>query len=153
MKRKNNLLEQAERYLALREHSRYELQEKLKQKGHAYTEVQSVLDLLQTQGLQSDSRFCDAYLRMRARKGFGPNYIRQALREKGVVSELIEQSLAEVDVDWAHVICLTWQKKFANPPLDLKDKAKQQRFLSYRGFSAEHIRQFFSSLLAGSTTA
>ena len=50
------------------------------------------------------------------------------------------------DFDWASIIKLAWQKKFSGPPEDYQEKAKQARFLEYRGFSADSIMRFLAEL-------
>jgi regulatory protein len=62
------------------------------------------------------------------------------LRQQGVSSELTTAALAasgdEGQRAWA-----VWHKKFAAPPTDLAERARQTRFLQARGFSAAAIRQ------------
>jgi len=47
-----------------------------------------------------------------------------------------ELSRAEGELEAARAV---WQRKFASPPQDQKEKAKQVRFLQSRGFSMEVI--------------
>ena len=132
--------------LARREHSRKELETKLTQKcapeqGHA---IAPVLDRLVEQGLLSDARFAEAYVNMRARKGYGPVRIAMELNEKGVTTALVEQALAERE-DWYELLEDTWRKKFRSSPTDFAEKAKQMRFLQYRGHRSDDIRQLLDS--------
>jgi regulatory protein len=34
-----------------------------------------------------------------------------------------------------------WRKRFGQPPADLRERARQMRFLAARGFSGEVVRQ------------
>jgi regulatory protein len=48
-------------------------------------------------------------------------------------------------VDWAAEARTVREKRFgSDQPADYKDRARQSRFLQYRGFSSEQIRQAFS---------
>ena len=52
--------------LARREHSYVELERKLKQRGFADSVIEQALQRLQEQGLQSDQRFVESFIRARA---------------------------------------------------------------------------------------
>jgi len=125
---------------ARREHSRYELAQKLARRECYEAHIQSVLDEFQAKNLQSDERFCEAYLRMRLKQGFGPLKIRLELEQKRVDSELIERYLSAYADEFDESLQVVFAKKFGEPAQDLKEKAKQLRFLSSRGFDFEHVR-------------
>ena len=61
------------RLLAIREHSRLELKNKLRKRDYTEEEIQSVLCELQEKNLQSNERFAEAYIHSRQQKGFGLN--------------------------------------------------------------------------------
>ncbi|EOZ4110803.1 regulatory protein RecX [Escherichia coli] len=62
----------------------------------------------------------------------------QALQQEGLSPELIERIFDEAQIDWFEHAFDTHQRRFANHPItDNKDKARQLRFLQYRGFNAE----------------
>jgi regulatory protein len=126
--------------LARREHGRDELKQKLLHKGFALREVEEVLNNLKQDNWQSDSRFTEMYVRSRAARGYGPIRIKMELRERGVndtvISECIDEK-SEVWFDLAKKVCL---KKFGSSlSIDIKNRAKQQQFLQYRGFNYEQI--------------
>ncbi len=126
--------------LARREHSRHELLEKL---GRRFDpdQLEAVLDRLQSDGLLSDRRFAEAYVRHRAQRGFGPVRIRQELRQRGVAAADVMQAFDENDINWLNVIAEVVTKKYGSEPAsEMNDKARRQRFLHYRGFSSEQIR-------------
>ncbi len=53
----------------------------------------------------------------------------------------IEIALEETDVDWYELAREIRFKKFgASKPADFKAKARQMRFLQYRGFEPDHIQ-------------
>jgi regulatory protein len=94
---------------------------------------------LRAQGLQSDERLTEAFIRARSNRGRGPMKIRMELREKGVSDELIQSGFDTCEVDWFDLVAVVAQKKFDDAPLDVKGLAKRSRFLQQRGFSFDHI--------------
>lgn len=131
--------------LAQREHSRLELQNKLLQKDFAREEVESLLNILITENLLSDERFCEAFIRSRITKGQGELRIKEELRQRGVSHELIHRYLSNQN-KWQEKIETVRRKKFGDEiPKDFKERAKQMRFLQYRGFSIEQINEVFKN--------
>lgn len=126
--------------LARREHAQYELQRKLLAKGYELSDILDVLEELKSEGLQSDHRYCEAFVRSRAVKGHGPYRIRMELQERKVDELLIDEFLYSDEQDWNQLAIDVRQKRFGNRPVtDMKDRAKQQRFLQYRGFDSDQI--------------
>ncbi len=126
--------------LAMREHSEKELIEKLERKfGHADSIMQAVKSLSE-QGLQSDERFAEAFLRMRQRQGKGSVLIKMELRERGIATDLIARLIDESDCAWLDLARHARLKRFEAAPKDARDRAKQFRFLQSRGFATRHIQ-------------
>lgn len=126
------------RYLAIREHSQRQLQQKLQRKfPENVTLIQTVLDQLREDNAQSESRFADAYVRSRASKGYGPVKIRYELQQRGVSADWIEAAIFRQDIDWLVVQEKARQKKFGSAPLpkEFAAKAKQMHYLQQRGFT------------------
>ena len=133
-------------FLARREHSVKELQTKLVKADFDIDEVNAVIDKLITSNLQSDQRFTENYSRYRSQRGFGSLKIRLELKERGVSAELISQALDEADIDWFTLAMTVRCKRFGEQsPTDIKDRAKQQRFLQSRGFTHEQITESFKT--------
>ena len=129
------------RLLARREHSTQELRHKLIHKGHPAEDVESCLAALQAERLLSDARFAEAYARMRSERGYGPQRIRAELGERGVEDSLIEHGLGAVELDWCELAVQVRLKRFGGEyPAEFKERAKQMRFLQYRGFEHSQIR-------------
>lgn len=128
-------------YLARREHCRAELTVKLLAKDYESDEVCETLDQLEADDLVSDERFAEAYLSARVNRGFGPQKISNELTQKGVSDSLIQQALETSDSDWVSLASQQQKKKFGKLPVDFIEKAKQARFLQYRGFTFEQISQ------------
>jgi regulatory protein len=125
--------------LTRRDHSRAELKAKLADQGGSGEEIDAVLDALQAERLLSDHRYASQRISARAAR-VGDLRLRQELRSSGVAEADIEASLPEAGDETAR--CRTvWEKKFGRPPADAGERARQMRFLQYRGFSAEAIRR------------
>jgi regulatory protein len=127
-----NLKERALGLLARREHSRAELARKLAAHGEP-EEIATLLDELEARKYLSDERYAEALRHVRSGR-HGSLRLRQELRQKGVSEVIVETEIAQArDGDFAAAQAV-WQKKFGAPPADLKEKAKQMRFLLSRGF-------------------
>lgn len=141
MSQRAELEQAAIRLLAIREHSRLELQRKLQGRAGTPELLQEVLDRLQAEGYQSDGRFTEQYVESRKAKGFGPLRISRELRERGVDAMLIEQWLDPHETDWTELLRSCSRRKFGSGlPGDFRERAKRARFLEYRGFPTEMIR-------------
>lgn len=130
--------------LARREHSRNELARKLAARGYDAGLVAEVLDALTAEKLQSDERYAESFVVAHEQRGQGPVRIRAGLLERGVDEALVERALGRLEVDWDRRAREVRRKKFGpEAPADFPDKARQMRFLAYRGFSAEQIDSAF----------
>ncbi|MFT0212384.1 regulatory protein RecX [Pseudomonas sp. F1_0610] len=130
--------------LARREHSYQELEQKLARKKLDIRLIRQQLDQLRDEGLLSDARFLESFIRSKANSGIGPIRIREELIYKGVNAEAIKLALEEADFDWEAILYSVWQKKFVNKPKCNKEKAKQVRFLTYRGFDMNQIMRLIN---------
>lgn len=131
----------AVKLLARREHSAIEIQRKLQQRDFSPAEIAEALEELQRVDWQSDERFAEAYIRSRRLKGFGPVRITIELGERGVSESIISRCLHTDDAIWMETMLAEYQKKYkGKEPCDYQEKAKRMRFLQYRGFSSENIR-------------
>ncbi|MDD0841467.1 recombination regulator RecX [Pseudomonas sp. Gutcm_11s] len=126
--------------LARREHGRVELVRKLRQRGAPQELIDTALDRLAAEGLLSEARYLESFVASRGRAGYGPMRIREELAQRGLPRSDIEQALSETSIDWGEQLRELWQRKFSGQlPADMREKAKQARFLAYRGFSQEQI--------------
>ncbi|MBU1424224.1 MAG: recombination regulator RecX [Gammaproteobacteria bacterium] len=134
----------AMRYLARREHSRAELQQKLLPHAQEGEDLNAVLDELEKRNWLSDARAATQWVD--AKRGrFGTQRIAHELRQKGIPENLISDALPqlkETELDAAREV---WRKKFGIQPQDSKEKAKQVRFLQSRGFSMDTIFKVLST--------
>ncbi|MDV6342814.1 recombination regulator RecX [Nitrosomonas sp. Is24] len=130
------------RYLARREYSRRELEQKLSAPGDSgeTEKLTEVLDKLEQQGFLSERRMVEQVARTR-RSRFGSQRIVHELKTKGIDSHLIDgilPSLKETELEAALNI---WRKKYDHPPGTREERGKQIRFMMNRGFSMETIQQ------------
>lgn len=131
--------------LARREHGRVELTRKLRQRGAGDELIETALDRLTEEGLLSEARYLESFIAYRARSGYGPLRIREELGQRGLPRSDIEQALRESGLDWQDQLTDTWRRKFSGHlPADARERAKQGRFLAYRGYSMEMINRLFS---------
>ncbi len=128
--------------LARREHTRKELAAKLASRGFPEDVIESVIDRLTEEKLQSDARFAEAFVHLRQKKGQGPLRILKEMQKRGVSTELQEEYLDPRDKVWQKLITQVRVKKFGSKvPRNYQERAKQARFLQYRGFTVDQIRQ------------
>ncbi|MCA1766912.1 MAG: recombination regulator RecX [Idiomarina sp.] len=135
------LRDSAFRLLAMREQSRTELRRKLIQKQWPADMVKRVVDELTQEGWQSDERFAGSFIREKVGQKQGKlKILAQATQQKGVSSEIVEEILESMEVDWFELCAELKQKKFGdNAPADEKEWKRQVRFLQQRGFTPEQI--------------
>jgi regulatory protein len=139
----------AMRMLAAREHSRFELARKLRQRGHPAQAIDEVLDALVERDLLSEERYVEVYLSQRIRKGYGPLRLRAELAERGIDGGLVEAALADLAPDWQVLVVRAAERKFGDsPPADYPDAARRGRFLQQRGFPVGMVRQYLAAFEA-----
>ncbi|WP_335951336.1 regulatory protein RecX [Acinetobacter beijerinckii] len=124
--------------LTRRDYSQVELITKLNLYAVNSEEVTKLVEELAEQNYQSDQRVAELTLASQIRKGKGLQRIKQTLKAKHLDTELITQELEEVD--WLQQAYQLKIKKFGEEVTkDKKIKAKQIRFLQYRGFDMDVI--------------
>lgn len=127
--------------LSRREHASVEIKRKLRDRGYDAELTSEVVDDLTRQRLLSDSRFAEAFIRSRADRGQGPVRLKAELRQLQIPAEQIERQLQAAEVDWTGLASAVRLRKFGNQSANtLSERAKQVRFLQYRGFTAAQIR-------------
>lgn len=143
----------AVRMLARRDHSAGEIRRKLQRLGYTPGAIEAVIARLTDKNLLSDLRFVTGFINRHAQRGHGPGRIRAELRQQGVAPEVIEAQLRSAAVDWNAIAAQVRSRKYRALPRTLSERAKQSRFLQYRGFSTEQIRAAMSKLSAVDTPA
>ena len=124
--------------LSRREHSVTELKEKLKRFNPDSTDLKDVIERLIASNFLDDERFASAFIRSKAETGYGPNYISQYLAKKGISSD--KYDMYSLEINWEDKCLTQFNKKRRNKEVNFKEKEKILRFLAYRGFSYEIIK-------------
>ncbi|PCI80083.1 MAG: hypothetical protein COB20_03575 [SAR86 cluster bacterium] len=133
-------------YLARREHSLFELMQKLSKK---FPETDGelllkVLETLKSENLQSDERFTESYVRYRKSRGFAYLHIKADLGGRRVSDSLIAKHLLVDDEDWqlkAEQLVVKKLRHQESPSFGSKLHRKLARFLESRGFASIEIRK------------
>ena len=131
------------RVLSQREHSRQELERKLRPFEEVPGELSQALDFLQAKDFINEQRVLESVVNRRAGK-LGASRVKQELQAKGLDPQAVSdalQGLRETELDRAREV---WRKKFGQPALDANERARQMRFLLTRGFAAEAVRRVVS---------
>lgn len=151
-----SLKARALQWLAQREHSRAEMQRKLLPHARALaargeteggdagdaadpmTRVVELLDWLESNRYLSQQRFVESRIHVRASR-HGNLRIQQELAQHGLALDAdATQTLKASEFDRAREV---WSRKFDGPAVDAAGRARQARFLTGRGFSAETVRR------------
>ena len=128
------------RLLSQREHSRQELERKLKSFEETPGELAQALDFLQSKDFINEQRVVESVVNRRSRK-LGASRVRQELQAKGLPEEAIAeavQAMRSTELERAREV---WRKKFGEPPSDQAARVKQVRFLVSRGFAPEVVKR------------
>lgn len=128
-----DLYEQAIKYLTMREHSRFELEQKLLKKTENKDEVTCVLDKLEKEKFLSDERFCESYLRSRIRKNVeGKQILKMRLKAKGISSQLATEMTEKFFEENGEMIAAAVSKKYQKI-LSQKGEEKARLMLYQKG--------------------
>jgi regulatory protein len=125
--------------LARRDHATLELINKLKARTDCPDLIPDIISTLTEKNLLNDARFVESYSRMRAHRGYGKLRIQSELQERGIQKALSEANIYTSNIN---AIRKVREKKFGELlPIDNKEKAKQSRYLYYKGFSFDEIKR------------
>jgi regulatory protein len=132
------------RFLSRREHSEYEMVNKLLQRGYDSADVDLAITKFKNADILSDSRFAESRIRDRAYKGYGEFWITQELKQHQLSAQTIETALAEEPQDWfeiaKHWVCKKYSRKADMAKIDWKMQQKMKVSARNRGFSQDEIR-------------
>ena len=130
-------------FLARREHSFFELKNKLESKFPETDSsiIENVINVLCSENLQSDARFTESYVYWKKKRGFGYLNIRANLNAKHIKDFIIDSYLF-VDDNWHEIADNLVEKRISQ--LDaINIKSKEYRrlvcFLQARGFKDSDI--------------
>ena len=137
---KSSLKGRALRLLSQREHSRKELEQKLKPHEETPGELAEALDFLAAKDFINQKRVVESVVNRRSSK-LGAARVRQELMAKGLPADDIAEAVEAMRGTELERALVVWRKKFGAPPADASERGKQVRFLVSRGFAAEVVRR------------
>jgi len=139
---------QAAALIARAEQTRYLLGAKLEKKGLSPRAVRLALDHLEAEGLLSDRRFAEAWLRSRLGQGGGggaglsPLKLLSGLRSRGIAEDIAKAAIRQVfgpeERRVALAAAIARERRKGEP-----DRGELRSRLRRLGFSAEEIRVYF----------
>jgi regulatory protein len=131
-------------FLSRREHSFKELIFKLEDRVSSSQKLFLELEILREEGLQSDERFAESFIRSRSIKGFGPEKISNELRSKGIEENLIKKMVYSPELDWKMILKKEFKKKYPQSmKYNTEDISKMKKFFFQRGFLIDEINELF----------
>lgn len=116
--------------------------------------INEQLSRLRDEGLQSDARFTESFVRYRKTRGFAYQHIKADLLGRGVRGDLIEESLLIDDPDWADMAEALVTKRLlgvSDRQFGGKTHRKLVRFLESRGYPRAIIRAVLDSKFSQSS--
>ena len=122
------------RLLSQREHSRAELERKLKKYEEEPGTLAQALDELAAKDFISEARVVQSVLHQRAAR-LGAARVRQELLHKGIAPEAVAEAVAGLQGSEFERALEVWKRRFGAPPQDATERARQVRFLMARGFA------------------
>lgn len=145
LKTKPTLKARALRYLSIREYSPAELERKLLPYVTQDDDLAALLVWLQERGFLSETRFVETYVRRQSAR-YGNARVLMELQRQGVSAAALYRAESEMRDNELERAQSVWQKKFGIVPSDMREKARQFRFMQQRGFSGKVIRQVLKSV-------
>jgi regulatory protein len=134
-----SLRARALRYLAQREHSRVELRRKLLRDDDDVDAIDALLDELERARLLSDARFAQSLVHRRQAR-YGNARIAQELATHALDAQTTAQALRALESTELARALAVWERRFGVLPRDAAERARQSRFLTQRGFTAQTVR-------------
>jgi regulatory protein len=148
---KRQAMNVAVRLLARRDHTRFEIRQKLRQRGFGSDDILAAVAECERLNYIDDRRTARVYIGQLVRRGFGFRRIAVELKKKGLqgkrIEDILEQQQSEIDErEIARRVLQKKIKSFEREVDRKKRRDKLYRFLDYRGFSrsliSELLREF-----------
>jgi regulatory protein len=143
-------LNTALRILTPRDHSKYELVQKLKQRGFSRDDIDDAVSACERFDYINDARTAKEYIRQLKRKGYGKKRIKLEFNKKGLKGSRIQGILDDCvsltdEREGAEQILRKHMQRFEREREDSKRRDKIYRFLHARGFAQEVISETIKS--------
>lgn len=129
----------AYRYLNQRERTEAEMRARLERAGAEPPDAEQAIAILLEQGFLDDARFARLFAQdKRELDQWGSDRIRQALRGRGVASELVEEALGtqpgESEIDRALALL---RRRFPSPVGDRRERERALGMLVRKGYDTD----------------
>lgn len=138
---------------ATAEHCESEIREKCRNYGLEEAAAERIVAALKRDKFIDEGRFAVAYVRDKARfNGWGPIKISMAMREKGIESTWIEDSMEEIgEEEWKEILkkAMKGKVKRGRNEDPRKAFASAVRFGMQRGFEYEIVKRVYQELTDG----
>ena len=131
--------------LSRREHSEKEIYLKFVNLVNSKDTLLEEILKLKEEGLISNQRYAEAYIRSRFHSGFGPIRIKYELEKKGVIESIIKTAFQETDLDWDDKLKSEFKKKYESNDMKSLNDNKISKFFLYRGFDLEKISKLIKN--------
>ena len=125
--------------------SRHDLERKLQEKGASQAEARYAVEWLEAIGALNDAEYAALLARHYGQMGYGPRWIREKLREKGVPRELWDEALDQAPGSAGQIDRFLVAKLRGRAPEEA-EKRRLTSALLRRGFSWGDIREAWSRL-------
>lgn len=133
--------------ISFRDHSRRELLDKLR-RDYSAESAEGAVNRLEELGLLDDGRFARRYTAdLIHLKHLSERGVRQKLREKGIDRDLIDEVLAEYEIDEDAQIREIIEKKYARALSDEKGRRRAVSALTRLGFHYQAIHSVMNEYL------
>lgn len=129
--------------VARKEYARQDLYNKLLNYCTDIAEIDLLLDEFEELGYISDARYGELFIDSRKHK-YGKRRLMYELTRKGVDLKLMGKQLREIDFTSQLKLAGELVKKRYGNRLEIKDLAKVERFLQYRGFELDVIHKILN---------
>ena len=154
------ILNKAVQLLAQRDHSSYELTNKIiqfftkkikcsedeyyEQLNQLKIETADVIQYCTNQNWMNDTQYIEKYIVMRANKGYGRYKIAMELKQRGLSTDLIHELLRILDINWSYNAHKQLLKKFKQVNVkNISEKQKVMQFLVTRGYTQDDIKDVY----------
>ena len=125
-------------WLARRDYSKADLTRKLRRKFGEEPDLAELFQWLEEHRFLDETRYLEVMIRSALERGHGLLRLRQEIRQRGIDPVLAERRLSALEVDWFALAGQVRQRRFGGKPVsDPREKARQLRYLQYRGFTGE----------------
>lgn len=137
------------KYLGYKARSRFEVENKLKEKEFSEDIIFKVMDMLERYGYIDDKIYAKKFISEKINfNGYGKHKIKYELRLKKVDEEIIEELLQDTDEDELEKAIKLVEKKSKNKVIDYKEKQKIVAYLQRRGYSYDIIKESIDTVLS-----